>query len=431
MTAWHGGLVVLSKIKLAFRIGIFSICVLVFNVPFAHAVTTTNDLTAIVNGTPYYDPGAIGGCGPGASGISTTLPDGVPEPHKSLFTKASQVYGTNPNYIAALFLSEHSNTWLPFDSDWGTSRVGAAGPFQFMPGTWSAYQADGDGDGKKDIQNMYDATYAAANMAKANGISPDTPLGDINKPFKKGTILYAAASYNWGGGNVQKKTTEDSSLDDPDVPKETQHYISNVYNLIFSQFTKGGTSYPDPHAPDQPKDKTSSAEALLTSNCAGAVSGSAVQTAVNYAWPDYHPPNYLEMKPSYAEATKTAQAEGKYVGGGNHPGIDCGGFVTRVMQNSGLDPNYNSAKGPTEAQEQYMKNHPELYEQIHPKSTADMQPGDIAINNDHTYMYVGTVSGFNSNTASASFSTSGHSWRAPMAGKETPADSDFRWYRHK
>jgi hypothetical protein len=44
----------------------------------------------------------------------------------------------------------------------GPSTAGALGPMQFMPSTWAFSGVDGDGDGKADIMNPYDAVPAAA-----------------------------------------------------------------------------------------------------------------------------------------------------------------------------------------------------------------------------------------------------------------------------
>lgn len=51
----------------------------------------------------------------------------------------------------------------------GPSSAGALGPMQFMPGTWRAYGVDGDGDGRADVMNPYDAVPAAAGYLCANG----------------------------------------------------------------------------------------------------------------------------------------------------------------------------------------------------------------------------------------------------------------------
>lgn len=375
---------------------------------------------------PYYDSTpAAEACAVGGGIVTSTLPTTVPEPHKTLFTQAAAAFNINPQYLTALFLSEQGNQWKAFDSQWASSPVGASGPFQFMPGTWSGYKTDGNNDGLMDIMNIYDASYSAAKLSATN-TTVTTPLGDLTKPFVPGTLLYAAAVYNWGGGNVQTKTNPDSAI--TAAPKETQNYLSNIHALISSGFTKSGNpAYPDP-VPAVSGSATAGTQNTTSPGCGSL--GNVVQTAVKYAWPDYHAPVYLKMKPEYEAAIRAAQSAGKYVGGGAHPGIDCGGFVTRVMQDSGLDPNYGGG-GNTDYQERYMRQHPELYEPIFPTSTADMRPGDIAINDTHTYLYVGAVAGFNSDTASAAFSTTGTGWRAPMAGSEVPASPNYRWYRHK
>lgn len=51
----------------------------------------------------------------------------------------------------------------------GPSSAGALGPMQFMPATWAAYGIDGDGDGRADIMNPFDAVPSAARYLCANG----------------------------------------------------------------------------------------------------------------------------------------------------------------------------------------------------------------------------------------------------------------------
>lgn len=174
--------------------------------------------------------------------------------------------------------------------------------------------------------------------------------------------------------------------------------------------------------------------------CSGAaIAGNAVQTAINYAWPTYHNPPYLTMKPSYAAAISKAQGSNEYVGGGSNPGIDCGGFITRVMRDSGADPDYNwgpgsPKQGNTEAQQAYMDAHPEKYDKLGAVTdTKTLLPGDIAINSTHTYMYVGKQTGFSGNSVSASYSETGDSWRSPMASNAYFSNDagPFIWYRLK
>ena len=132
-----------------------------------------------------------------------------------------------------------------------------------------------------------------------------------------------------------------------------------------------------------------------------------------------------DQTPAYAAAVAKAQSEGRYTGGIAVKGDDCGGFVSILMYDSGFDKNYNFGDrgGPTTTQEAWLRQN---WQQISSTDATDRQPGDVAINNQHTYVYVGNISGFDSQIASSSVSGP---VRAPMAGHEAVADSSFRWYR--
>src|SRR3990167_190910 len=182
-----------------------------------------------------------------------------------------------------------------------------------------------------------------------------------------------------------------------------------------------------------------------TSSC-GAVAGSIVQTAINYAWNKKHDPEYLP-KDNYLEDSKKALAERKYTGanggpGRDIPGIDCGGYTTRVIQNS-VDPEFNTgnggAGGNTDEQKAWMDAHPQKYQALGSSitSTGDgILPGDIAVNHNHTYIYLGDAgkkSDPNWDGNAASSSIYGNSYRDGKAPAAAGADFDnggpYYWYR--
>jgi hypothetical protein len=133
-------------------------------------------------------------------------------------------------------------------------------------------------------------------------------------------------------------------------------------------------------------------------NClgSGVVAGSIVNTALGFAWTTTGHGNQKE------DATEAYQnAMPLYNGStGDMPYSDCGVFVATVMVASGTDPNY--PKRGTSVQQQYIEDHPELYQTFTGvTSTAQLLPGDILVNSQHTYIYVGSQSdGYNSVGAS-------------------------------
>ncbi|MBI5906686.1 hypothetical protein HY857_01390 [Candidatus Saccharibacteria bacterium] len=181
-----------------------------------------------------------------------------------------------------------------------------------------------------------------------------------------------------------------------------------------------------------------SLDCSVNGQATGPVQDMIVKETLKYALPDHHTPPYFVMDGDYSKAVEEALKRGEWVGGGIHPGIDCGGFVTRVMRDSGVDPNYNAYQGIVTAQQKYMDDHSELYKRLGSYTSdselkAKAHPGDIAINSVHTYIYVKDQPGFHGDSASASFSTTGFSWRTPMASDAylySNSTIPFVWYRY-
>ncbi|HET8709253.1 MAG TPA: phage tail tip lysozyme [Candidatus Saccharimonadales bacterium] len=163
-----------------------------------------------------------------------------------------------------------------------------------------------------------------------------------------------------------------------------------------------------------------------------AISGDAVKTALAYAWHKTYPSPHFDMTTAYQKAIDKARANGEFVGGGSHPGIDCGGFVTRVMRDSGVDPHYNSSNGNTDVQWAYLRTHPEIYTQLPANiSTNQLQPGDIAVNGVHTFIWVGHQAGFPGNIAQASYGGVSGIWFAPQAGTYSGGGLPYTFFRPK
>lgn len=91
--------------------------------------------------------------------------------------------GSSRNRIIGIALDgSRSGTAVISDSDnglWDGDTVWdhAVGPMQFLPGTWRRFGQDGNGDGRRDPHNMYDAALAAAAYLCAGGRDLATGAG--------------------------------------------------------------------------------------------------------------------------------------------------------------------------------------------------------------------------------------------------------------
>lgn len=236
-----------------------------------------------------------------------------------------------------------------------------------------------------------------------------TPL-DATIAFHKyyeGSADSAAQVANNRGGNAQK--VYNTYVDEP--------------ALAGSTGTPAVDNEADEFADNPNAGATTGAESCLP----GAGGDGLINTVKSYAWPTY---KGLTTDPTdaYANAVQKAIGQGRYVGGISYPGIDCGGFVTTLIIDSGFDKEYNyggmirNGAGYTVVQEKWLKQN---WKQISSTDATDRQPGDVAINDTHTYLFVGPTAFPNrAPIASASLDE-----RAPMQGQESVATSSFRWYR--
>ena len=103
------------------------------------------------------------------------VPVPVPGNRASWVPVARQAAATCPGLSSAVLVAiaqlESSLGLQPW-----TSAAGAVGPMQFLPSTWEAYGADGDGDGVVDLMNPLDAVHGAARLLCANGAADPARL---------------------------------------------------------------------------------------------------------------------------------------------------------------------------------------------------------------------------------------------------------------
>lgn len=132
------------------------------------------------------------------------LPTAVPQPLNSIFTAAAEEYDIPPYVVALLYFGENGSYREPpppygEGAPYRSSPKSAAGPFQFIPGTWSTFKNSNPAHKPGNVQDLTDGAFAAAHYAKAElGATNNMPFGSITDYAKKGTALRVFANYNAG-----------------------------------------------------------------------------------------------------------------------------------------------------------------------------------------------------------------------------------------
>jgi hypothetical protein len=144
-------------------------------------------------------------CGGSAAGITASA-KGLPPQFVPIYAAAAQRYRLGPRGFGILAAIHHIESG--FGQNMGPSSVGAIGQMQFMPATWAAYGQDGNGDGRRDPYNAWDAIFAAANYLHASGLNPRASEAQVRNAILAynhadwyvDEVLDQAAHYGAGAG---------------------------------------------------------------------------------------------------------------------------------------------------------------------------------------------------------------------------------------
>lgn len=103
----------------------------------------------------------------GVSGGATGDVEGVPAKLIPIYQQAAARYRLGPKGPAILAAINWEETG--FGTNLGVSSAEAEGWMQFLPSSWQAFGVDGNGDGRKDPYDPWDAIFAAARLLRYSG----------------------------------------------------------------------------------------------------------------------------------------------------------------------------------------------------------------------------------------------------------------------
>ena len=141
-------------------------------------------------------------------------------------TTFSPILGPVLNGVGFANISDTDNG--AYDGDSTHDR--AVGPMQFIPSTWATWGQDGNGDGRKDPNNIYDAALAAGRYLCADGrdlaVKSDLDraiLGYNHSQEYLNTVLSWFEYYKRGTHEVPDGAGVLPDTDGPDSGPDRQH----------------------------------------------------------------------------------------------------------------------------------------------------------------------------------------------------------------
>ncbi|GAA1893013.1 NlpC/P60 family protein [Actinomadura bangladeshensis] len=139
----------------------------------------------------------------------------IPPAYLRLYRAAGEKYGIGWHVLAAVgkVESDHGRGTGPGIAS-GRNHAGAAGPMQFMPGTWTSFGVDGDHDGRRDVYDPTDAVPAAARYLRHGG-APERVRAALFQYNHSRTyvdkVLRQARAYAQGGAHAETSPAECAS----------------------------------------------------------------------------------------------------------------------------------------------------------------------------------------------------------------------------
>lgn len=433
---------------------------------------TTDGVTAFVDTlktaiTSAWGSSSGGGGGDSGSSGNNKNYDGVDvwtegelekiEENKAVYQAAADKYGIKWQLLATVHSAEYSLQVANPSNGQGMYQL-----FSYTNGgrNENAFLPAGDVDEAEFARQTDIAASEIVKMIEMTGAALDSDEGAKEVLFQ----------YNGKAGVYIQKAKDMGFTDEEANRGEGSAYVMNRYDA------RRDPAHPetmDSHWPGRfvadgvydPSSTSMGFGTFVKYAAIGGTSGSSCSVqqgdligyVKRYAWPEHHDAPYHDRMPDYATAVSDRQSKGLYVGGSvaGVPGIDCGGFVTTVLNDSGFAPEYNysgdttkGASNVTYGQIPYVKANPDKWELVNPDwntaipDESVLTPGDVAYSNcndtpfddcGHTYLYIGEVDGFETHIASASYSTHG-AGRAPMSGTEAIISGStgiVRWVHRK